>query len=381
MKILNIAIRACFTDGYSYQDNLLPEYQHKLGHDVTILTSTATRGSDGKPSDAKPGTSLLSNGVKLIRIPLKGTLRQLFGYSHSISRVIRDEEPDLIFIHGLPSFVPAQAISYKKRHPSVILVADSHQDERNTRLKGFPFSTLISFWRSRWRKWAPSFSHIYGVTSWRTDFAHRYYGIPQNKLDTLILGVDNDRLPADREGTRHQVREELGFNDDVFVFVSGGKLEARKRIIETMAAFSKCESPKIRLLVFGSLTSDIRDSFDRLLNQDPRVKFIGFIPSKEARRYFIASDFGLFPGSHSVLWEEASGCGLPCLFSKFTENDHLQVCGNCVQLPPEAPEDAIVDVINRVANDEGYFHELRENARRAAPTFYYETIARKSIER
>lgn len=381
MKILNIAMRSCITEGYTYQDNLLPEYQHKLGHEVIVLTSKSTRDSNGQIVETSEGVKYLNNGVKLIRQSAGNFICQLFGIYPSIGRIIGEENPDIILVHGLPSFVPRQMIKFKKRHPETILLADSHQDERNAKVKGFPFGLFMLLWRYCWKKWIPYFSHVYGVTSWRTDFAHYQYGIPWEKLDTLIMGVDNDRLPIDREAVRREIREGLGLTEDNFIFVCGGKFDARKLVVETMTAFSACKMQHIRLVLFGSVAPEIEMQFNQLLKQDKRIMYVGYIPSAEAQRYFIASDFGLFPGRHSVLWEEAAGCGLPCLFPTYTNHDHLQVCGNCIQVPHNSDSNDISKIIDRVVLDGDYYDTLKKNAAKAASTFYYSEIAKKSIEK
>ena len=40
MKILHIAPNAPYNRGWGYQENLLPKYQKKLGHDVTVIVRT-----------------------------------------------------------------------------------------------------------------------------------------------------------------------------------------------------------------------------------------------------------------------------------------------------------------------------------------------------
>ena len=42
MKIVHLCMAGPYTQGYSYQDNILPKYHAKLGFDVTILTSMLT---------------------------------------------------------------------------------------------------------------------------------------------------------------------------------------------------------------------------------------------------------------------------------------------------------------------------------------------------
>ena len=47
MKIVHIAPKAPYNNYWGYQDNLLPKYQRKLGHDVTMIV-TNTMHKDGK---------------------------------------------------------------------------------------------------------------------------------------------------------------------------------------------------------------------------------------------------------------------------------------------------------------------------------------------
>ena len=47
MKIVHIAPSAPYNDHWGYQDNLLPKYQKKLGHEVTMITTNLMH-RDGK---------------------------------------------------------------------------------------------------------------------------------------------------------------------------------------------------------------------------------------------------------------------------------------------------------------------------------------------
>lgn len=372
-------MKSPFAEGFNYQDNLLPEYQHKLGHDVTILTGTKSRDKQGKLIDVSPVKKNLDNGVHLIRIKSGGKLRQFFGFYPNIGRIINEISPDLIFIHSLCTFVPIQAVSYKKKHRNVILVADTHQDYLNSKITGFPFRQTMMLWRHMWKRLVHHFSHIYGTTSWRTEFAIREYGIPRGKADTLVMGVDSARIPQDKTAIREEVRSNLGVLKHNFLFVTGGKISSRFHRMEAIRAFSQFAGSNSRLLIFGSVEDSLKNEFKELLQSDKRIIYVGFVDSKEIHRYFYASDFGLFAGAHSVLWEEAIGCALPCLFSKYEENDHVQVCGNCVQVNQNATLAAIAEVITKVETQEDFYKEIKRNADKAAPLFSYYEIARKSI--
>ena len=379
MRVLNICIKSPFSEGFNYQDNLLPEYQHILGHDVTILTGTRSRDKQGKFIDVPPVKKTLDNGVHLIRIESGGKLRRFLGYYPRIERIINEISPDLIFIHSLCTFVPIQAVSYKKKHRNVILVADNHQDYLNSKITGFPFRQTMMLWRYMWKRLILYFSHIYGTTSWRTEFAIKEYGIPREKADTLVMGIDSARLPQNKDAVREEIRSDLGVLKNNFLFITGGKISTRFHRMEAIHAFSEFASSNSRLLVFGSVEDSLKNEFKELLQSDKRIIYIGFVDSKEINRYFYASDFGLFPGAHSVLWEEAIGCALPCLFSKYEKNDHMQVCGNCVQIEQNATPTAIAEVINKVETQEDFYKEMKRNADKAAPLFSYYEIAKKSI--
>ena len=47
MKIVHIAPNAPYNDNWGYQDNLLPRYQKKLGHDVTVIITNKMHTLDG----------------------------------------------------------------------------------------------------------------------------------------------------------------------------------------------------------------------------------------------------------------------------------------------------------------------------------------------
>lgn len=379
MKILNIAMSAPFTEGYSYQDNLLSEYQHKSGHEVCVLTGLITRDSNGKKVTTDPCDKIMDNGVRLIRIKSGGRFMGILGYYPNISNIIKLLEPDLIFIHGLCSLIPAQAIKYKKINPNAILVADNHQDANNTSLSGLS-GILLKLWKNGWKRWIKYFNHIYGITSWRCDFAVEAFGIPEDKVDTLLLGVDTDNLSSDKVGVRQKIRSSLNITPDDFVFVHGGKMNMNKKTLDIIQAFSGIDNPKIKLLLFGSVTEDIKINFKSMLAKDPRIVYIGYVDSKSVHKYFYASDLSLFPGLHSVLWEEAIGCGIPGIFRCFGKYDHTNICGNSISVTAGISVNELRKIMERVLTNQPYYSMLKANADKAATHLSYYDIARKSTQ-
>ena len=380
MRILNIAMNAPFTEGYSYQDNLLPEYQQKLGHSVTLVTGLSSRDEKGNAIKVIPCDKILNNGVRLIRLATGNRINKILGYYPKILNLITEIQPDVIFIHGLCNLIPIQAIKYKNDHPKTILVADNHQDKKNSLYNKFPFNLLFIIWKKGWNRWIKHFNHIYGTTSWRRDFAIELFGIPKAKADPLLLGVDVDNLSTDREYVRNQIRNKLDIPKDAFVFIHGGKMCSNKKTIEIIQAFSNNRDSNIRLILFGSVSDDIEEGFKNLIQLDRRIKYIGFIESKYVHKFYYASDFALFPGLHSVLWEEAIGCGLPGIFQTYSANDHTNICGNSISMSPDADVNDIYDIINNILNSTELYSEMKENALKASRHLSYYEIAKKSIE-
>ena len=143
MKILHICMNAPFTENYSYQDNLLTEYQHKQGHEILIVTTTRTRNSNGEIVNVEPGKKVLDNGTVLLRMELPNKIFTVFGIYPKLTKIMESYIPDMVFIHGLCSCISSQAINYKKKHPKTHIVADNHQDLGTTKVKGFPFAWVM----------------------------------------------------------------------------------------------------------------------------------------------------------------------------------------------------------------------------------------------
>lgn len=379
MEILNIAMGANFTEGYSYQDNLLSEYQHKLGHSVTVLTGLTTWDDKGKKIQTCPCDKIMDNGVRLIRIKTGNKIMSIAGLYPNISDILSNIKPDLIFIHGLCNFIPVQAIRYKKKHPGTILVADNHQDKDNFNFNRFPFCLLLSAWRMGWKFWNKYFNYIYGTTGWRKDFAVDYFGIPEEKTDILPLGVDTDNLSENPERVRSDIRKQLNIDENAFVFIHGGKMNTDKRTIDIIKSFSEINNNNIRLILFGSVTENIKTQFDSLVKKDNRIIYVGHLVSKVIHRYFFASDFSLFPGLHSVLWEEAIGCGLPGLYQSFSTHDHTNLHGNSILVKADAALEDIRSVLEKISSGKDFYTRLKLNAVKASKDFSYYDIASKSI--
>ena len=62
----------------------------------------------------------------------------------------------------------------------------------------------------------------------------------------------------------------------------------------------------------------------------------------------------MFPGKHSVIWEQAVGCGIPTVFKKIEGHNHIDLGGTCL-LVNEGNEQELTEVILKIYNESDMF--------------------------
>jgi glycosyltransferase involved in cell wall biosynthesis len=166
------------------------------------------------------------------------------------------------------------------------------------------------------------------------------------------------------------------------VFVFGGKIDERKNVSQLLKAFSMLPgedpSKKAWLIIFGRPVAAIEPEFTRLVAQD-RVVNLQWVPAYRTHEVFWASDFAVFPGTHSVLWEEAAGFGLPIAVKRWKGIEHVDVGGNCIFLET-ADVSEIYELLRRVVDDRSFFESMRRvSSTVAVEKFSYTKIAARAL--
>ena len=122
----------------------------------------------------------------------------------------------------------------------------------------------------------------------------------------------------------------------------------------------------------------MKQEFEKLSSRD-RIINLGWITPEQANNYFFAADIACFPGTHSVLWEQAVGLGLPAIFKRWEGIDHIDLDGNCIML-----DDVCVETIKKsildVYNNKRLFVSMQESAKEGIKIFSYYDIAKRAIE-
>lgn len=383
MKIVHIAARAPYNDYWGYQDNLLPKYQKKLGHDVTMIV-TNTMHKDGKIVETDCADYVLNDGVRVIRLKVKNYGNPVLTNLNSrlpVYKYLEEIKPDFIFYHSLHGTTIFDVIKYKKRiNPDCVIVQDNHMDYNNCNdPAGFKGQFCRAFQRWVNRKSIPYISKVYGVTPWRKTFAEDYYHIPKEKTDVLIMGADDEYLDIEhRDDQRRAVRTQYGFALDDFAIVTGGRIDKAKNI-DTLIKVCAGLKDSVKLLVFGSVSPDFKSELDKALSGAENVTYIGWIDSNKVYPYFFAADLVVFPGGHSVMWEQACASKTPCVFNYWDGMEHLNNGGNCICTSLHTEEE-IRAVLESLLHTKTYTI-MQEVALSDKTNIYrYSEIAKKSLE-
>lgn len=384
MKIVHVIPNAPYNDNWGYQDNLLPKHHKLLGHDVTVIATNLQHSKNGI-EEIEPCNYVLDDGVKVIRLRHRSyyssILTELFT-KLDIYELLKEIMPDYIFYHGLVSNTILDVIKYKKRiNNNCLIVEDNHLDYNiGSHSVGLKKILGRGYYRFINRIASPYVEKIYGVTPWRKTYAEEYFKCPVEKTDVLIMGADDSAIDFEkRDQIRETIRRNYSFADDDFVIITGGKVDKKKNVLELMEAVYRIADNRIKLLIFGSISDDIKEKFYNLLNLCSNITYIGWIKSNTVYEYYFASDLAFFPGQHSVLWEQACASKIPCVFKKWEGMDHVDCGGNSL-LACDLSVEKIISILESLDYTEEY-RKMLEVARSEKTNIYlYSNIAQKSLE-
>lgn len=386
MRILHIVLSCFYVEGLGYQENLLPKYHRLHGNEVFVLTSEFSNSGLGDPRYLHLREYENDDFVHIIKLDRKEprilkkclTINRYNGVYTAIERI----EPDIIFVHGLTSCADLEIAKYLKKHRNVVAYADQHADYFNASIVSRKRRLLVKIlWNPMIRRLQPYIKKFWGTTPWRCDYLEKVYKIPKEKIDLLVMGADDQKIDfLHREDIRMRIRGELGIRENDFVIVSGGKIDRAKNIHLLMQAVQELDLPNLHLIVFGDPLADIEKEF-RVFEKCDRIHTVGWIPADRVYDYFLASDLAVFPGTHSVLWEQACGCRIPCVFKDWEGMHHLDVGGNCVFFDAKGTA-GLKEILPNIICDPAKYQKMKLTAEgNGTKQFLYSEIAKKAIEK
>ncbi|MDR1384753.1 MAG: glycosyltransferase family 4 protein [Planctomycetaceae bacterium] len=385
-KLLHLCLTGKYTDGYSYQENILTYYHKKLGLDVVVIASLESFDNNGLPCLVESsGEYVNSDGIRVIRLKYKNgwqKFNQRFRRYAELYDSLQKEQPDILFIHGCQFADISVVVKYlKQSNKKVTVYIDNHSDFSNSARNWISKNILHKvIWRYYAKKIEPFVKKFYGVLPARCDFLENMYQIPREKIELLVMGADDEKIEeCDKSDARINIRKQLGITKDDFVMITGGKIDRYKNIDLLMESVCQMNLPNLKLIVFGSIIPELKSVINDLSNHES-ICYIGWLESGDVYKYFGASDLAVFPGRHSVLWEQAVGCGLPAIFMRWDGMTHVDIGGNCIFLAPVNIQE-IKKSIEYVLNNKKGYQKMKDVATsKGKNIFSYKKIAQKAIE-
>jgi glycosyltransferase involved in cell wall biosynthesis len=382
LKVLHICLTGTYTDGLNYQDNCIPKYHAKKFK--TYLITNQFILSEGKILKTSEIDYVNDNGVHIIRLkgifsflPLKVSF--YIGKYKKFAKTLNKIIPDIIFIHNV-QFNDIRFIArYAKNNCNVVIYVDNHSDFSNS---GTNFISRLLL-RTEWRRCAqiiePYTNKFYGVLPARVDFLVNVFRLPQNKCELLVMGADDELVNKVDEKTRSSVREKYNIKDNDFLIVTGGKFDQYKtQIVNLLEAVHKIGDPKIKLIIFGSIINSLKVKIETLVDRK-KVFYEPWLNSEQSYAYFGAADLAVFPGRHSVYWEQAAGQGIPLVCKYWDGTTHVDCGGNAIFLKENTAEE-LKDVLNRLLEHPEEYRQMKSIAiNKAMKVFSYEEISTRCL--
>lgn len=380
MKIVHLCLTFEFVDGMGYQENLIAKYQSRMGNQVTIIAYEPSNERAAN-SSAQPEKDSSGFGITVIRLTcFKGRLFRILRLYKGLSRQLRDESPDVIFIHGCQFLDILKVVNYIRKKPDVKVFVDNHADHVNSARNWVSANILHKIiWRYCAKAIEPYTDKFFGVTPSRCAFLKEMYHVTSSKIELLVMGADDEKIDFENiRAASIKTREELNIKEDDFVLVTGGKIDRSKNIHLLMQSVCEINNDKLKLIVFGTASPDMNDEITRL-SLSSKIINIGWIPSDQVYTYYLCSDLAVFPGTHSVLWEQAVGTGIPCVFKYWDGADHIDLKGNCRFLYQDSVAEMKAVILSLLSNHSEYDRMKKVADGEGKKKFWYSEIAKKSI--
>ena len=386
MKVLHLCLASFYPDGYSYQENLLPKFHKKLGYDVEVVASLWSFDKNGNYTYLSNDNARTYNNeydIKVTRLKYKhdnAIFKKIRKYIGTYE-AIENAKPDIIFMHGCQFLDIKYVVKYAKLHPEVKVFVDNHADFSNSATNFLSKNILHKIlWKHCARKALPYTEKFYGVLPARVDFLNNVYKLPKHKTELLVMGADDDLVNkyATTE-TKTSIRKQYGIDDNDFLITFGGKIDLfKQQVLLLMDAVNQLENDKLKLIVFGSVVPEMKEEIEKRTSN--KVQYIGWKQSEESFPLFAATDLAVFPGRHSVFWEQVAGQGVPMLVKYWDGTTHVDLGGNVDFLYDDTVEE-IKSKITHIMNPSVYGNMKSVAVSKGLKEFSYLDIAKRSIEK
>lgn len=378
MRVLHIGLASHYTEGMSYQDNLLPEMNLQEGHEVVFITDTY-KYIHGELIHGREEDSVLPNGLRLIRLEYDKIINEFVTVKiqkvHRLRFLLEEIRPDAILYHGLCGYELMAVAEYVKEHGTVFY-ADSHEDFTNTAktpVAKMAYKYIHGFFI---KKAMSCINKVLYLSRETKDYLKDMYHLEDAVLEFYPLGGIMQEK-CQKEIQRKILIEKMKFPEDVVIFSHSGKLAKEKKTAELLRAFSASADDKMRLLIFGSIPEEQKKELTLLMQKDARVHFLGWKSGQEIIDLLNATDMYLQPGSQSATSQTALCCG--CAEVVAPTLSYREMYGDAVIYADSQGE--LEEVFRRISHKTLRIEDYKEKGRKCAEEkLDYRVLARRYLQ-
>ena len=291
----------------------------KVGHEVTLLTSTAPIANDPRGRLWPAGEEIV-NGVRVVRYKPTLYFKDLVVFD--VKSAIREYSPDLVHIYEARQYVTYRA-GLHCHHLGIPFVYEHEQR--------FPGVTTLGKIRShvtvnRWlRGLLPKAAAIRTVTPGAKNYLLNAMPTLDSKSVTVdTLGYDGAKSFAQAE-LRKKMRRRLGLPINALVIGFSGKLDWSKRPELVIDAFARCTNNiNTYLVVVGSGKADFMDALEhKIKTAGPRIILVpSLFSGADFNEFLNATDYMVWT-KPTISYFEALGAGARIIIPFGDGSSHL----------------------------------------------------------
>jgi glycosyltransferase involved in cell wall biosynthesis len=343
------------------------------GDDVLLITGPAL-GPEGDLLGQGRGGGVPVRLVPSLRRAID-PWRDVVGY-RELKRVLRDFSPDVVHTHSAKAGFLGRLAAWSLRVPAIVHTVHGAPFH--------PYQNAAARNLFRWCEWyaARRCHHMISVADAMTDLMVDSGVASREKFTTIYSGMDVEPfLHAD--GTREQVRRELGFEPQHVVVGKIARLFHLKGHEDVVAAArSLDQDPNLRFLFVGD--GILRDKLQGMIDDagmHDRFRFTGLVPPSRIPALIGAMDVLVHASLREGLARalpQALIAGKPVVSYDIDGAREVCIDGETGFLVPPRDVRGLVEPLRRLSQDESLRHRLGHTGReRFTEQFRHEFMTRR----
>ena len=342
MKIVHIVNR--FVPDAGNQINLLAKYERRNSHEVTIVAPDLKYSHQafikfyGIENIKQRDSQFCQNTkVKIIRLNIFKYLSGRAVFKKEIFKIVEDEKPDILFIHGNDTMIAMQYLLRinKLNHP---ILLDSHMVDVASKNK---YRELFRF---LYRKaFAPIINRneIPVIRIQESDYVQKHLGIKASNAPFISVGSDPELFYPD-ESIRNIFRLKYNIDMKAYVVLYAGKLDENKGgMFLAKALMKRLDTSKdVWFLIIGNTSEEYGERIEDMLRKSEN-RILRFETQKyiDLPQFYQSSDLVIYPKQCSLSFYDAQACGLPVLFEDIDVNKARTRYGTAKVFKPDNLQD------------------------------------------